>query len=122
MIEEIIFVIALIIMVIYLSRKQMKLKEVQKELEEYKHLYKSGLVKFGKSFEHFIPFSKEYPGNREKSVFLGMPIDYISFDEDSIKFIECKTGNSQLNANQKRVKELVENKKVEWHEVRYNEF
>lgn len=122
MIEEIIIVTVLIIMVIYISRKQKRIIELEGELSEIKHSLKSAYVKFGKSFEHFIPFSKEYPGNREKSVFLGMPIDYISFDEDSIKFIECKTGNSQLNANQKRIKGLVENKKIEWHEVRYNEF
>mgnify|MGYP001560745861 CR=1 FL=1 len=95
------------------------IERIGEELKETRFSLKSALVKFGKSFEHFVPFSNKFPGDKEKTVFLGMPIDFISFDEENIKFIECKTGNSQLNKNQKRIKELIENKKVEFIEVRY---
>lgn len=50
---------------------------------------------------------------------MGMPIDGICFDEDSIKFIEIKTGNSKLSQKQEKIKKMVENKKVEFKEVRY---
>ena len=47
-----------------------------------------------------------------------MPIDGISFDDDGIKFIEIKTGKSQLNQKQKQVKDHVQKKNVEWIELR----
>ncbi len=100
----------------FLYRKISKLK---KELREALSLVKSKEVKFGKSFEHFIPFINNFPGDREKAVFLGMPLDFIIFDEGSIKFVECKTGQSQLSSKQKNIKKLIEDKKVEWHELRY---
>lgn len=98
-------------------KKQMTLLEekVKKAQSETRSAY----VKFGKSFEHFVPFTKNYPGNKEKSVFLGMPIDFISFDEDTIKFIEVKTGSSSLNQNQSRIKKQIENNQIEFKEVRY---
>ena len=42
---------------------------------------------------------------------LATPIDFIIFEEEEIIFMEVKTGNSQLNANQRRVKKQVEEKK-----------
>lgn len=94
-------------------------ESLDKELKELKSQLKSQQVKFGKSFEHFVPFMDNFPADREKTIFLGMPIDFIAFDENSVKFIEVKTGESQLNQNQKRIKKLIEDKQVEWHELRY---
>jgi len=96
-----------------------KVKLLQEEVKGYEFKLKSAYVKFGKSFEHFIPFSKQFPGDREKTIFLGMPIDFISFDEDSIKFIEVKTGLSQLSSKQKSIKKLIDEGKVEFRELRY---
>lgn len=89
------------------------------EIKKLNSSLKSSQVKFGKSFEHFVPFIKNFPGDKEKTVFLGMPIDFISFDEDTIKFIEVKTGQSQLSAKQKHIKNQIENHQVEFKEVRY---
>ena len=97
------------------------LKQAVEELRDTRSKLKSAFVKFGKMFEHFIPFSDKFPGNRSAAVFFGQPIDYVSFDEDKIRFIECKTGNSQLNKNQKRIKDLVDNKQVEFIELRYGD-
>jgi predicted Holliday junction resolvase-like endonuclease len=49
---------------------------------------------------------------------LATPIDFIVFEEEEIVFLEVKTGNSQLNANQRRVKKQVEEKKVRWETLR----
>ena len=76
-------------------------------------------VKHGKHFESFVPFMENYPGNKENTVFLGNPIDFISFDDDSIKFIEVKTGKSMLSEKQKKVREMVEAKKIKWYELRF---
>ncbi len=96
-----------------------KINVILLELKEAKFKLKSGCVRFGKSFEHFVPFTSDFPADKEKTVFLGMPIDFISFDKDSIKFIEVKTGQSQLSLKQKRIKKQIENGNVKFEEVRY---
>ena len=92
---------------------------LKEEIKRYKFGIKSAYCKFGKTFEHFAPFTKNFPGDKEKSVFLGMPIDFICFDEDTIKFIEVKTGSSWLSPKQKFIKKQIEQGKVEFKEVRY---
>jgi len=62
---------------------------------------------------------EQYPGMKENTVFIGHPIDFISFDDDYIKFIEVKTGKSALNDKQQKVKGLVENRKIKWCELRF---
>lgn len=95
-----------------------KNKSLEVSLKKTESSLRSAYVKFGKSFEHFIPFIKDFPADREKTVFLGRPIDFISFDEDSVKFIEVKTGQSQLSNKQKFIKKQIEDGKVEFKEVR----
>ena len=96
------------------SRKQLK-----QENKELRSKIKSKEVRFGKSFEHFVPFIKDFPGDKEKTVFLGMPIDFICFDDDAIKFIEVKTGQSALSPKQNKIKKMIENNQVKFIEVRY---
>ena len=101
----------LISQIILLSRQNKKLK----------FDYQSTNIKHGKSFEHFVPFTPEFNKIADKNnfTFIGMPIDGIAFEEDAVKFIEIKTGSSQLNQKQKHIKELIQNKQVEWHELRF---
>ena len=49
---------------------------------------------------------------------MGQPIDYISFGDDEITFIEVKSGNSQLSQKQRHIRDLVKAKLVSWKEVR----
>ena len=49
---------------------------------------------------------------------MGKPIDYISFGDDEITFIEVKSGNAQLNQRQRQIKQLVQQKAISWKEVR----
>ena len=59
--------------------------------------------------------------------FLGNPIDFIGFKgldgkgDVDIKFIEVKSGKSKLNSNQRRVRDAVIAKRIEWAEVRISE-
>ena len=110
----VVFVATVIAVILY--KRTMAQKQ---EIRELQSLVKSQQVKFGKSFEHFVPFTKDFPGNRENTVFLGMPLDFIAFEEDCIKFIEVKTGQSQLSSKQKHIKQLIEAKNVEFHELRF---
>jgi predicted Holliday junction resolvase-like endonuclease len=74
-------------------------------------------VKYGKMTEQFFPFMKDYRYNPGNFRFLGTPVDGIQFEDDKIIFIEFKSGNSTLSERQKRIRELVEKKKVEFEEM-----
>jgi len=58
-----------------------------------------------------------FPGDPKKFRFIGSPIDGIIFDEDEIKFVEIKTRGGKLSETQKRIKKLVEKKRIGWYEV-----
>jgi predicted Holliday junction resolvase-like endonuclease len=116
---ETIGTIVLIVLIIYIYKQYKKNKVLQQDIKELNSLVKSQQVKYGKSFEHFVPFINDFPANRENCTFMGMPLDFIAFEEDEIKFIEVKTGSSQLSTKQKHIKKLVEEKKVSFHELRF---
>jgi predicted Holliday junction resolvase-like endonuclease len=73
---------------------------------------------YGKISEQFLPFLESYPYDSSKFRFLGTPIDGVQFEEDKVVFVEFKTANSKLSQRQRHIKELVEQKKVEF--VEYN--
>lgn len=75
-------------------------------------------TKYGKMSEQFMPFLKDYPYDPQQFRFIGTPIDGIQFNDDTVVFMEFKAANSTLNPNQKRIKQLIENKRVEWREFR----
>jgi len=116
----ILITVILILIFLYLNAKK-ELEELRLIHDELRFEHKSHLVKHGKAWEDFVPFMPEFEkiANKDNFTFIGMPIDGIAFDDDAIKFIEVKTGESKLNAKQKRVKELIESKKVKWYELRF---
>ncbi len=111
---------AFLFILLYLYERKRRRKE-EKRCEEILSQHRSTLVKHGQKWEHFVPFMTQFEevGNKENFVFLGSPIDGVCFDEDFIKFIEVKTGTSQLSEKQKRIRDLVEKKKVRWYELRF---
>jgi len=62
--------------------------------------------------------------------FFGNPLDYIVWDwkkdketndkEGKIVFIDVKAANSQLSTKQRRIRDLIRKKAVEWREIRLN--
>jgi len=96
-----------------------KINDIQNQLSEANSKLKSAFVKFGKTFEHFAPFTKIFPGDKGKFIFLGQPIDGIIFDEKNIKFIEIKTGCANLSPKQRKIKSQVETGKIKFIELRY---
>ncbi|HZX33968.1 MAG TPA: Holliday junction resolvase-like protein [archaeon] len=103
----------LLLLVLFLLSR---LASLESRLQELAFSKQSQSVKYGKLTEQFIPFTKEFPFNAENFRFLGNPIDGIVFEEDKIVFAEFKAASSQLSEKQKRIKELVEKKRVEWFE------
>jgi len=81
----------------------------------------------GQISETIAPWSIKAVNSVKELNFLGNPIDFLGFKgldgdgEIDIKFIEVKSGKSQLNKNQRRVRDAVKEKRVEWVEVRIKE-
>ena len=79
---------------------------------------KSSEVRLGHIAETPAPFLDQFDFDPENCTFLGKPIDYISFDDDEITFIEVKSGNSQLNSKQRHIRDQIKAGLVSWKEVR----
>lgn len=107
----IVLLLALILMGIWI----MKLRN---QLAELSFKKSSQSVKYGKLTEQWIPFSKEFPHNPAQFRFLGDPIDGIVFGDNEITFTEFKTASSQLSPKQRRIRELVEQGKINWLEFK----
>lgn len=75
-------------------------------------------TKYGKMTEQFMPFLKTYPYDENNFRFLGTPIDGVQFNDDGIVFVEFKAAGSRMSPNQKKIKDLVEEKKVKFEEIR----
>ncbi len=102
----------------FLWVKSKEIKALQEIHEELLFSHRSKVVKHGQSFEQLFPFMSNYPYNHNNFRFIGSPIDGISFEDDSIVFIEFKTGNSKLTKKQQSIRDLINSKKIKWKEIR----
>ena len=96
-------------------------KDLEEEPENRKRIVsqnKSSEVRLGNIAETLAPFLDQFDFNPEECNFLGKPIDYISFGEEEITFIEVKSGKAQLNSKQRHIRDLIKSKRVAWKEVR----
>ena len=75
-------------------------------------------VRTGHIVEKFAPFLEEFPYDPESAAFLGKPIDYIVFEKDMVRFLEVKSGGSQLNEKQRKIRDLIKDKKVSFETLR----
>lgn len=80
--------------------------------------------------EYFAPFilAEKFNINLKDFRHLGSPVDFIGFKglsdesvEPEIIFFEVKTGKSSLNANEKKVRDAILNKRVRYETVNLNE-
>lgn len=115
-----------IVVVYFFNRKIKKLKEnfeIERGLIKIDAKKRSGAVQWGKTIEHFVPFTSEFPVPAEDCTFLGMPIDYVAFSDTrsktkcSVHFVEVKSGSSFLMGKQKNIKKAIEEGRVYWHEI-----
>ena len=87
---------------------------------------RSRSVMKGKISEQLAPFLPDFPVDLKASEakFIGQPIDFLIFkgmDDQNIAevvFVEIKSGNSQLNAIQRKVRDAINEKRVRWYEYR----
>ena len=90
---------------------------------------RSTASRVGKEIERLVPWMEEFKYDPRDVRWIGDPIDLVIFDgygeaKDSgeleklhrIVFCEVKTGRAKLSKGERRIKELIEAKKVEWEE------
>jgi predicted Holliday junction resolvase-like endonuclease len=88
---------------------------------------KSRAVIGGQFSEQLAPYLPDFEHLPTECKFMGKPIDFIVFkgmDEKKIEevvFVEVKSGKAKLNAQEKNLKETIDNKKVKWVEYRIPE-
>ena len=127
----------LIAIIVFLIKKMLK---DNKEFREFKFQRDNDILEArkdsvkkqratikGQISETLAPWSMTVVDSVSELNFLGNPIDFIGFKgldgkgDVDIKFIEVKSGKSKLNQNQKRVKDAVVAKRIEWVETRISE-
>jgi predicted Holliday junction resolvase-like endonuclease len=85
---------------------------------------RSQAVTAGKVHEQLIPYLPSFPYNPKDVRFLGSPIDLVVFDGLAqgqvrrVVFVEVKTGDGGLTSRERRVRDVIEARQVEWAELR----
>ncbi|MBU4256097.1 MAG: hypothetical protein L6265_10170 [Thermoplasmatales archaeon] len=92
------------------------------KFEEWKK--KSRAVLGGKFSEQLAPYLPDFKYDPTEVRFIGSPVDFIVFkgtstkEPEEIVFVEVKTGKSVLSENERKLKEIIENKRVRWEMYR----
>ena len=102
------------------ERLECEIKDTIVKLKQVEGSKKSTEVRTGLLVEHWVPLREDFPYDRKKAHFLGNPIDYILFEESEIVFLEIKTGGSRLSKTQREIKQLLEEGKVRFEEMRFS--
>jgi len=126
--ENILIISLILISILLLAeliKKNKLLKEANKNFFEKKADYskllsqkKSSETILGQVTEKLVPFLDVFKYDPQKASFLGNPIDYVVFEDEEIIFIEVKSGGSRLSEKQRKIKNLVENRKIRWEEIK----
>ena len=118
-------IVLLILLILFLSQSyyKNKISKLQPNLTKTTSDKISLSTKYGQISEEFFPLEQSYPYNSKDFKFLGNPIDGIQFNEDKIILIEFKTNSSKLSTKQRHIRNLINNKQVEFEliEAKINE-
>ena len=128
--ETIIVIIISSIIILYLLWNIIKMKlghkDAIKDARKDTAARQRSTIK-GDISEIIAPWSIQSVNSVKELNFIGSPIDFVGFKgldgdgEIEIKFIEVKSGKSKLNKNQRRIRDAVIAKRIEWIEVRVKE-
>ena len=126
-IETIVVIAISCLIILYLLWKIIQLKLAQRaainDARKDSGNRQRSIIK-GQISEVLAPWSIESVNSVKELNFLGSPIDFVGFKgldgegDIDIKFIEVKSGKSRLNKNQRRIRDAVAAKRIEWVEVR----
>ena len=103
-----------------MKEREMELRERRRSIKQTSEVGAKA-VNIGFILERLAPSLNGFRFDKNDCRSLYDPIDYVIFEGLSKKgtvsriiFSDIKTGGAKLKKNQKQIKELVENKKVEW--------
>jgi len=88
---------------------------------------RSRAVLGGQFSEQLAPYLPDFNYSPTEARFIGKPIDFIIFkgmDEKDIKevvFVEVKSGKSGLSTHERKLRDVIKDKKVVWEEYRIPE-
>ena len=71
-------------------------------------------TRYGQITEQFLPLVNAYPYDPKNFRFLGSPIDGVQFEEDKIVIVEFKAAGSKLSKKQKKIRDLIRSRKVDF--------
>ncbi len=128
----ILVLVALIFVAYFVGKKigsMQKHREWERNLPDYKKeaIMKSRAVLGGQFSENLAPYLPDFPYLPTECRFIGKPTDFIVFkgmDEkkiDEVVFVEVKSGNAKLSAQEKNLKETIDRKRVKFEEYRIPE-
>ena len=87
----------------------------------------SRAVLAGQFSEQLAPYLPDFPYSPSEARFVGKPIDFIVFngldqkEPKEIVFVEVKSGKSRTSDVEKKLKDVIDKKKVSWREYRIPE-
>ena len=94
-------------------------------LDRKKSITKSKSVIYGGVYEKILPLLPNFPYNPSDLVFVGKGFDYLVLDGltetgyvRKVVFLEVKTGKSQLNIREKKIRACIQARNVEYREWR----
>jgi len=105
----------------YIGWLRRRLDVALKMLSEERSRQRSLSASYGRITEQWFPLMKAYPYDSANFRFLGTPLDGVQFEDDRIVFVEFKSNRSELSAQQKRLKRLIETGKVTWEEYHFDD-
>ena len=85
---------------------------------------KSREVLTGHFSEQLAPYMPDFPYSPTECKFVGKPIDLIVFkgmdkkEPEEVIFLEIKSGQSKLSTPERKLRDVIKDKKVRWEEYR----
>jgi predicted Holliday junction resolvase-like endonuclease len=104
-------------------------KKWEEQLPEIREdaIKRSRAVLGGQFSEQLAPYLPDFPYSPTECRFVGKPIDFIVFkgmDEKEItevKFVEVKSGKASMSTHERKLRDVIKDKKVTWEEYRIPE-
>ena len=87
---------------------------------------KSREVLSGQFSEQLAPFLPNFSYSPTECRFIGKPIDFIVFkgidnkEPEEIIFVEVKSGKSKLSTTERKLRDIIKEKKIRWEVYRVN--
>ena len=109
---------ALLLLAMHYKRRLDSLRDA---LEDERSRQRSLSTVYGRISEQWFPLMDGFPYDSQSFRFIGSPVDGIQFEADKIVFCEFKTNTSALSPPQRRIKQLIEARRVYWEEFNFAE-